>query len=169
MKDPTQKAHFYRSTLKDALPFIPRVSNVLLIFCVMYNSNLSFERNLIRIFDYVVFPCRDLKRLRIFWLARKFKEVSTFKTWCNFLWRKIDFIGLILKPFFYLLICSQFAQKNWQPRSNFFSKMLLCIMFSLQILWFLTSKWIFVYPKIRIFAWRKQKLRCFHFLLRGIH
>lgn len=26
MKDPTQKAHFYRSTLKDALPFIPRVS-----------------------------------------------------------------------------------------------------------------------------------------------
>ncbi|XP_070509672.1 SCY1-like protein 2 [Chironomus tepperi] len=24
MKDPTQKAHFYRSTLKDALPFIPR-------------------------------------------------------------------------------------------------------------------------------------------------
>lgn len=27
MKDPTQKAHFYRSTLKDALPFIPRVNN----------------------------------------------------------------------------------------------------------------------------------------------
>lgn len=27
MKDPTQKAHFYRSTLKDALPFIPRVSD----------------------------------------------------------------------------------------------------------------------------------------------
>lgn len=26
MKDPTQKAHFYRSTLKDVLPFIPRVS-----------------------------------------------------------------------------------------------------------------------------------------------
>lgn len=26
MKDPTQKAHFYRSTLKDALPFIPRVN-----------------------------------------------------------------------------------------------------------------------------------------------
>lgn len=27
MKDPTQKAYFYRSTLKDALPFIPRVSD----------------------------------------------------------------------------------------------------------------------------------------------
>lgn len=27
MKDPTQKAHFYRTTLKDVLPFIPRVSN----------------------------------------------------------------------------------------------------------------------------------------------
>lgn len=26
MKDPSQKAHFYRNTLKDALPFIPRVS-----------------------------------------------------------------------------------------------------------------------------------------------
>ena len=31
MKDPTQKAHFYRSTLKDALPFIPRVSTVFLL------------------------------------------------------------------------------------------------------------------------------------------
>lgn len=29
MKDPTQKAHFYRNTLKDALPFIPRVSTLL--------------------------------------------------------------------------------------------------------------------------------------------
>lgn len=27
MKDPTQKAHFYRNTLKDALPNIPKVSN----------------------------------------------------------------------------------------------------------------------------------------------
>lgn len=26
MKDPTQKAHFYRTTLKEVLPFIPRVS-----------------------------------------------------------------------------------------------------------------------------------------------
>ena len=26
MKDPTQKAHFYRNTLKDSLPYIPRVS-----------------------------------------------------------------------------------------------------------------------------------------------
>lgn len=25
MKDPTQKAHFYRATLREALPFIPRV------------------------------------------------------------------------------------------------------------------------------------------------
>lgn len=28
MKDPTQKAHFYRTTLKEALPYIPRVSNI---------------------------------------------------------------------------------------------------------------------------------------------
>lgn len=26
MKDPTQKAHFYRNTLKDVLPYIHRVS-----------------------------------------------------------------------------------------------------------------------------------------------
>lgn len=26
MKDPTQKAHFYRTTLREILPFIPRVS-----------------------------------------------------------------------------------------------------------------------------------------------
>lgn len=26
MKDPTQKAHFYRNTLREVLPFIPRVS-----------------------------------------------------------------------------------------------------------------------------------------------
>lgn len=26
MKDPTQKAHFYKTTLREALPFIPRVS-----------------------------------------------------------------------------------------------------------------------------------------------
>lgn len=25
MKDPTQKAHFYKTTLREALPFIPRV------------------------------------------------------------------------------------------------------------------------------------------------
>lgn len=25
MKDPTQKAHFYRNTLREVLPFIPRV------------------------------------------------------------------------------------------------------------------------------------------------
>lgn len=28
MKDPTQKAHFYRNTLKEALPFIPKVGHV---------------------------------------------------------------------------------------------------------------------------------------------
>ncbi len=44
MKDPTQKAHFYRSTLRDVLPFIPRVSfNP--IFCFIeinrYNGNLE--------------------------------------------------------------------------------------------------------------------------------
>lgn len=46
MKDPTQKAHFYRSTLKDALPFIPRVSifhlltkTSILTFLMMRNSN----------------------------------------------------------------------------------------------------------------------------------
>lgn len=27
MKDPTQKAHFYRNTLREVLPFIPRVSD----------------------------------------------------------------------------------------------------------------------------------------------
>lgn len=37
MKDPTQKAHFYRSTLKDALPFIPRVSGVNI------NEKLNFD------------------------------------------------------------------------------------------------------------------------------
>lgn len=26
MKDPTQKSHFYRNTLREVLPFIPRVS-----------------------------------------------------------------------------------------------------------------------------------------------
>lgn len=40
MKDPTQKAHFYRNTLKDALPFIPRVSRLrlLLSICVFDRS-----------------------------------------------------------------------------------------------------------------------------------
>lgn len=37
MKDPTQKAHFYRSTLKDALPFIPRVSIFLKVFFISYD------------------------------------------------------------------------------------------------------------------------------------
>lgn len=26
MKDPTQKAHFYRNTLREVLPFVPRVN-----------------------------------------------------------------------------------------------------------------------------------------------
>jgi SCY1-like protein 2 len=29
MKDSTQKAHFYRNTLKDVLPYIPKVSDVI--------------------------------------------------------------------------------------------------------------------------------------------
>ena len=29
MKDSTQKAHFYRNTLKDMLPYIPKVSEVI--------------------------------------------------------------------------------------------------------------------------------------------
>lgn len=84
MKDPTQKAHFYRSTLKDALPFIPRVSILSCCdgwwfygcrnlvsssrFCDVKFSQIqirnhicqgkSLERSifhLVRIFDYVVF------------------------------------------------------------------------------------------------------------------
>lgn len=42
MKDPSQKAHFYRNTLKDALPFIPRVSIVWQL-----NSFIVFNINLI--------------------------------------------------------------------------------------------------------------------------
>jgi hypothetical protein len=38
MKDPTQKAHFYRSTLKDALPFIPRVSTCCLWLSLRENE-----------------------------------------------------------------------------------------------------------------------------------
>jgi hypothetical protein len=29
MKDSTQKAHFYRNTLKEVLPYIPKVSDVI--------------------------------------------------------------------------------------------------------------------------------------------
>ncbi|KAJ8976485.1 hypothetical protein NQ317_013706 [Molorchus minor] len=32
MKDPTQKAHFYRNTLKEALPFIPKDRSLLTKF-----------------------------------------------------------------------------------------------------------------------------------------
>lgn len=35
MKDPTQKAHFYKTTLREALPFIPRV--------MKYNRTLSIH------------------------------------------------------------------------------------------------------------------------------
>lgn len=38
MKDPTQKTHFYRSTLKDVLPYIPRVSRKLEIICCIIHS-----------------------------------------------------------------------------------------------------------------------------------
>lgn len=37
MKDPTQKAHFYRNTLRDVLPFIPRV-NILTIENSIYEN-----------------------------------------------------------------------------------------------------------------------------------
>lgn len=43
MKDPTQKAHFYRNTLKDALPFIPRVSTLLFSLSSYENLVVSVQ------------------------------------------------------------------------------------------------------------------------------
>lgn len=41
MKDPTQKAHFYRNTLRDVLPFIPRV-NIQLKIAYMKTSDIPY-------------------------------------------------------------------------------------------------------------------------------
>ncbi|KAJ9585872.1 hypothetical protein L9F63_020485, partial [Diploptera punctata] len=45
MKDPTQKSHFYRNTLKEVLPYIPRVSNIfslpIVICCCIFNAILT--------------------------------------------------------------------------------------------------------------------------------
>lgn len=46
MKDPTQKAHFYRNTLREVLPFIPRVSELFFIsVCVCVCVVRPFDAN----------------------------------------------------------------------------------------------------------------------------
>lgn len=47
MKDPTQKAHFYRNTLREALPFIPRV-NIL----NTNMKNIAYEKSDLSIISY---------------------------------------------------------------------------------------------------------------------
>jgi hypothetical protein len=41
MKDSTQKAHFYRNTLKDVLPYIPKVSDVIARYTFIGAKNVS--------------------------------------------------------------------------------------------------------------------------------
>lgn len=48
MKDPTQKAHFYRNTLREVLPFIPRVSDFLYVvnpLILIITINISIYSN----------------------------------------------------------------------------------------------------------------------------
>lgn len=57
MKDPTQKTHFYRNTLREALPFIPRVSiiHIKIIYkCLTYNY-ISFK--LQKLWWQHIWPC----------------------------------------------------------------------------------------------------------------
>lgn len=42
MKDPTQKSHFYRNTLKESLPFIPKVSRFELYILTYIKEAVSF-------------------------------------------------------------------------------------------------------------------------------
>ncbi len=54
MKDPTQKAHFYRNTLREVLPFIPRVSGLFFICCKTLCDTNHYHKKFF--FFFAIYP-----------------------------------------------------------------------------------------------------------------
>jgi hypothetical protein len=51
MKDSTQKAHFYRNTLKDVLPYIPKVSDFISLWTFIGAKNVAQEKEQVTFSD----------------------------------------------------------------------------------------------------------------------